>query len=289
MQANPKALTAGSSVGMPAPQAAHALAGTLPTAATQARAMTRDDDVQTKALDWTRWSNIDHNVTVHAGRVLLGVQRWAAEAFILHELGWGHDLHVYAFDPRKSLAKRSQYGERDAWIARAYPDKPTSYDLNVQVRMWLHANGYEDKSACEALLEHSARCEGLREALRAARERAQTYTLVRDGVESKQAETSPVQPAAPLATPPSKKRKHASPQAYLAHGPRHALASGFPSQSRHVRADREASTEHHPASERAASSATHDEAALVMAMVAQGREEGRCGTLQVAERDPGGR
>ena len=217
--------------------------------------------------------HVDQDVTVHAGRVLLGVRRWAAEAFILHSLGWGTIIdgrdHVYAFDPKKGLAKRSEYSENEAWIAKAYPDTVTKFDLNVQVRMWLKANGYAGKSIWEALLEHTTRFAAFRSVLRVARDRAPTHESLRtaheDGLcergEPRYVETSPCLPPSALSTPPSKKRKHASQEAHL--------ASGFASRNyRRCVCD----AVHHPASPAASTSATYDEAALVMGLtVAQRR------------------
>ena len=42
-------------------------------------------------------------------------------------------------------------GEHDAWIAEAYPDELTCYDLNAAIKKWLRANNAADKSVCEVL------------------------------------------------------------------------------------------------------------------------------------------
>ena len=46
-------------------------------------------------------------------------------------------------------------GEPDAWIAEAYPDELTCYDLNAVIKKWLRANGVSDKSVCEVLEERA--------------------------------------------------------------------------------------------------------------------------------------
>lgn len=46
-------------------------------------------------------------------------------------------------------------GEHDAWIAEAYPDELTCYDLNAAIKKWLRANNAADKSVCEVLQDSS--------------------------------------------------------------------------------------------------------------------------------------
>jgi hypothetical protein len=89
--------------------------------------------------------------------LLLGINYPGMRRFLVEELRMGVvEPGGLVFKPVQEVRNFGGYctdGSPDSWIATAFPDKLTCYDLNAMVKKWLKDNNAMDKSVCEVLQE----------------------------------------------------------------------------------------------------------------------------------------